>query len=352
MGLKARADPSLTAEKARDSVSTTPNNLPMPQRIGIAAGAGIAAALLFAVAAKGTMLALFLAYLAPLPIFIVALGWGLDVGAIACVVAGLAAGAAIEPASGALFVVTIGLPAWILSFVAAVSRDRLFSRSATGATAGIAVGTIVAVAAAIGAAMGVAALIALVGYYGGYDKGIQGLAAEFTPDLKTAANEVMTLPAGYSVEEFAALIVRLSPAAIAISTLLMLCANLYIAARSVQLSHRLKRPWPNLPESLVLPKALGAALIGAIALCFVLPSPTFQLAWIASGALGAAYVLQGLAVLHSVSRGLPARTALLAGLYLGSLITFRWSMPILILVGLLESLLSLRSRRAAADVKP
>ena len=96
LGREASADPPLTAEKARDSVSTTPGNLSMLQRVGIAAGAGIAAALLFAVTAKGTMLALFLAYLAPLPIFIVSLGWGLDIGALAGIAAGLTAGAALE----------------------------------------------------------------------------------------------------------------------------------------------------------------------------------------------------------------------------------------------------------------
>jgi hypothetical protein len=352
LGRKARADPPLTAEKARDSVSQTRIKPPLPQRIGIAVGAGIAAALLFAVTVKGTMLAMLLAYLAPLPIFIVTLGWGLDVGALAGVVAGLAAAAAIEPVSGALFVVTVALPAWILSFIAGPNRDSLFRASSNGAAARIPVGIIVAATAAIGFALGVAALLALIAYYGGYDNGIRGLAAEFTPDLKLAVDEVMALPAGFSVEEFAMLIVRISPAAVAISTLLMLCVNLYIAARSVQLSHRLDRPWPNLPESLVLPPALGAALIVAAAVCFILPAPAYQIAWIATGALGASYVLQGLAVLHALSRGLPARFALLAGLYVCSLITFRWSMPIIAVVGLLESLLSLRARRAAADAKP
>jgi hypothetical protein len=92
-------------------------------------------------------------------------------------------------------------------------------------------------------------------------------------------------------------------------------------------------------------------LIAAAALSFLLPSPVSQLAWIAAGALGAAYILQGLAVLHSLSRGLPARPLLLACLYLAVLGMARWSALILILVGLAESLLSLRARRAA-NVKP
>lgn len=346
MGREAFADPPLTAEKARDS-------LPTVQRISIAIGAGIASALLFAVTVKVTVLALLLGYLAPLPIFIVSLGWGLDIGTMAGIIAGVATGAVFEPLSGALLVLTIALPAWILSLVALLPVGKLLGPAAGSATpTPIAPGKILATAVAISAAIGLATLISLTIVYGGYAKGVEALVAGLTPELKQAVDEVVTPPAGYSAEDFYALIVRLSPAAIAASTVLMLSINLYIGGRSVQLSHRLPRPWPNLPESLVLPPALGIALVAAAALSLLLPAPVNQLAWIASGALGVAYILQGLAVLHAISRGLPARAPLLAGLYLGSLITATWSLPILALVGLLDSLLSLRARRAAADLKP
>jgi Predicted membrane protein (DUF2232) len=333
-------------------VATTPSILPMPQRIGIAIGAGLAAALLFAVTAKGTMLAFLLAYLAPLPIIIVSLGWGVDLGALAGFFAGAAIGGALEPLSGALFFATIALPAWIISFFAMLPRDRFWRPAPTGAQVWTPVGMLVALCALIGATIGLAGFVSLIVVYGGYAKGVEALAAALTPDLSEAFDELLALPSGYSVEEFASLIVRLSPAAIAASTLLMLCANLYIGARSVQLSHRLKRPWPNLPESFALAPALGVAFIAALGLSFLLSAPISQVAWIIAGVLGAAYILQGLAVLHCLSRPLPARIPLLAGLYLGSLITARWSLPILATVGLLESLLSLRARRAAASIKP
>ena len=73
----------------------------MMQRIGMAIGAGLAAALLFAVMAKGTFLAVTLAYLAPLPIVIVTLGWGLDMGGLAVVVAGAVGAALLGPLSDA-----------------------------------------------------------------------------------------------------------------------------------------------------------------------------------------------------------------------------------------------------------
>ena len=55
----------------------------MLHRYIVAIGAGCAAALLFVVSAQTSVLAMALAYLAPLPIMIATLGFGLDAGAIA-----------------------------------------------------------------------------------------------------------------------------------------------------------------------------------------------------------------------------------------------------------------------------
>ena len=59
----------------------------MLHRFVVAIGAGCAAALLFVVSAQSSILAMALAYLAPLPIMIATLGWGLDGGAIAAAIA-------------------------------------------------------------------------------------------------------------------------------------------------------------------------------------------------------------------------------------------------------------------------
>lgn len=321
----------------------------MMQRFGMAIGAGLAAALLFAVMTKGTLLAMALAYLAPLPIVIAALGWGLDMGALAAAIASLAAAALVDPLSGALFAASIALPAWLLSFVCVLPRERLYpvAAPATSGKKWFPVGGIVAVAALIGGIVGAGALVSLVLVYGGYGNGVAALAAELVPDLKDALDGVMALPGGVTIEQFAALIVRLSPAVLAATTCLMLCANLYAGARVVQLSQRLKRPWSNLPEALVLPQFLGIGLIVCIGLVLGLPGPGGHVAWIGVGALGCAYVMQGLAAIHSLSRGLPARIPMLVAIYLVSMVAARWSLPVLAFIGLVESLLSLRARRAA-----
>jgi hypothetical protein len=322
----------------------------MMQRIGIAIGAGLAAALLFAAMTKGTLLAMMLAYLAPLPIMIAALGWGLDMGGVAAGVASVVVAGLAEPLSGGVFAASIALPAWLLSFAVMWPRARFYPRAAAANSekTWFPIGWIVSVAALIGALLGAGVLASVIVVYGGYRKGVASVAAQLIPSLTDALDGVMALPAGVSIEDFAATIVRLSPAVLAAATCLTFCANLYAGARAVQLSQRLQRPWPNLPEAIVLPQFLGVALILCAGLALSLHGSGQYVAWIGVGAVGCAYVMQGLAVVHSLSRGLPVRIPVLVALYLGCMVTARWSLPALAIVGLIESLLSLRARRAAA----
>jgi hypothetical protein len=335
-------DPSLTGCKARDSST-------MMQRFGMAIGAGLAAALLFAVVAKGTLLAMALACLAPLPIVIVTLGWGLDMGALAAVVAGAVAAGMIDPLSGVIFFCSVALPGWVLSALAMLRRDWLFSNeAANGERPWFPIGGLVAVAALFGALVGAAELAALIIPYGGYQRGVEAFAEELVPSLTEAVDGVVTLPEGLSIKDLAAFFTRLLPAALATASTMMFCINLYAGARAVQLSQRLRRPWRDLPEALVLPPPLGGVLV----LCGILAVATHgavaHVAWIFLGPLACVYVMQGLAVIHALSRRLPARIPMLIILYLVAWMFSPVSAPLLAALGLAESLLSLRARRAPA----
>ena len=325
----------------------------MVQRTAIAFGAGVVAALLFAVMAKGTALAMALAFLAPLPIVIASFNWGLDMGAVAALTACGGVAALVDPLSGALFGASIALPAWALSALT-VSRASLFWRGTNDGEATPSwrpVGIIVAAAAVIGALTGLGALVSIIVFYGGYQKGIEALVAP--PDLQEALAEMIVLPPGMTVVEFASLVVRMLPLMLAAAIFLMLCANLYVGARVAQVSQALKRPWPNLPESLVLPQVLGVALVLCLGLALILADPPRQAAWIGVGAFATAYALQGLALAHAMTRGLKIRNPLLFVLYLACALEPRWTFPALTFFGLVESFLSLRARRvAAANVKP
>ena len=93
----------------------------MIHRYAVAIGAGCAAAFLFAVSAQTSPLAMTLAYLAPLPVMIATMGWGVGAGAIAAAmfVAGLTlladpfSSLRYAASTGLLFAASVAAPAWI-----------------------------------------------------------------------------------------------------------------------------------------------------------------------------------------------------------------------------------------------
>jgi hypothetical protein len=325
----------------------------MWNRLAIALGSGLASALLFIVTAQGTAMAMALAYLAPLPIMIAVLGWGIDAGAIAmCVSCAVVAGA-IEPSSGLLFGLTVALPGWALASFANL-RDLRFVRRPNDPEPPVraSVGALVVAAAAIGIAIGGGALIWMMFAYGGYDRGIAALAEMLRPTLEDAFGGAMRLPDDLSLNDLVELVVKYSPVAVASSMTLMFVVNLYAAARSAQTSQRLNRPWPDVPTSLVVPPALVGVALAALATWLAAPAPASQFAAILVGAFGVVYLLQGLAVLHALSRRAQGRPVLIAALYLACLVAPRWVLPAIAMIGLIESFAALRTRAAARPFRP
>ena len=320
-------------------------------RFGLPIGAGLASALLFVVTVKGTAIALALAYLAPLPIMIATLGWGLLSGAVAAGIASACVAAGVEPLSGLLFGVTVALPGWALAAISLAPGFRLPWRRNEPPQEWMPVGAIVTLAAAFAALVGFGGLTALIVVYGGYENGLQAFVAALAPAIEQAAGAGAILPEGESIDDFTLSIVRFSPAAIAGSTMLMSCVNLYAAARSTRLSHRLRRPWPDLPASLLLPASVAVLAVAVLALAFTLPTPADQFAWVVAGPLSAAFVLQGLAVLHALSRGLPLRPWLLGALYVCCAMRSNWTLPAIAFIGVVESFATLRARAAASKSK-
>ncbi len=315
----------------------------MWNRIGLALGAGLASALLFAVTVQGTAIAMALAYLAPLPIMIATLGWGADVGLIALFVACATVAGVIEPLSGLLYGLTVALPALVLAALArAPSLPRFRKPDAAAPPLRASVGAMTLAAAGFGVVISFGALVTLIVVYGGYENGVTTISEMLRPTLQEAMGEASDA----TLAEAISLFVKYSPAAVAASTTLMLLANLYAAARSIQVSQRLDRPWPPLPISLSLPP--GAALAALVALGAWLTTPPRYGAFAAVlvGALGVIFVMQGLAVLHALSRRLPARPALLFCLYFACFVAPRWVLPALAMIGAAESLYSLRLRAA------
>lgn len=308
--------------------------------IGIAAG--IATALLFASVASGSAFAILLFYLAPLPIMIAAIGWSHLAGLIAALVAagGLAAG--LGGVFFVAFLIGVGLPAWWLGYLALLARP-----GATGAPDDLEwypPGRIVVWAAILGALV-VFAAIPNIGLDA--ESFRAGLRRAFERMLRaqtgTAAGAPLRLPGLSDPNRLLDLLVAVIPPTAAVLSTLTSIVNLWLAARIVKVSGRLKRPWPDLSAMTFPPFApilLGFAVAGTF-----LP----DLAGIAAGILAAslllAYALLGLAVLHFVTAGVGGRSAMLTGVYL-AIGLLGWPILALSLLGLADTVFGLRARFA------
>src|SRR5882724_1156353 len=235
-------------------------------------GAGAAAALLFASVVSGSIAAIFLFYLAPLPILIAALGWSHVAGLIAAA----SATAAVSLVSGHFFlaVPVIAFGAWWLGYLALLARPAV--NGGGGALQWYPVGRLVLWAAVIGTLV----VAAAVPNFGTDQETLQsGLRKTYERLLNDKALIDM-------------LVVAVPPAAAVFSTITNL-VNLWLAARVVSISGRLTRPWPEL-AALSLPVSTAGLLTAAIAGSF-LP----DLLGILSGAFAAsllmAFAILGLA---------------------------------------------------------
>jgi hypothetical protein len=294
----------------------------MMQMALVGLGAGAAAALLFASVASGSLAAVVLFYLAPLPIVIAALGWGHLSGLIAAATAT----AAIAVFSGIFFlaVPVIAFGAWWLGYLALLARPA--SNGAGGALEWYPVGRLVLWTGVIGTLV----VAAAVPNFGSDQESLQA-ALRKTYERILRDQSLIDL-----------LVVVVPPAAAVFSTVTNLF-NLWLAARIVKISGRLTRPWPDL-AALTLPAPSVGLLAAAIAGSF-LP----DLAGVLSGAFAASllmvFAVLGLAVLHAITRGTAGRAVMLAGLY-GVTIVLGWPILAISLVGLAEAALDIRGRVA------
>jgi hypothetical protein len=138
------------------------------------------------------------------------------------------------------------------------------------------------------------------------------------------------------------LVVAVPPAAAVFSTITNVF-NLWLAARVVKISGRLKRPWPDL-AALALPASSSALLAAAIAGSF-LPDLPGLLSGVFAASLLMAFAILGFAVLHAITRGMRARIVMLTGLYAAAMV-LGWPVLAMAFVGLAEAILNIRSRVA------
>jgi hypothetical protein len=296
----------------------------MIQLVLVGLGAGAAAALLFASVASGSIAAVVLFYLAPLPIAIAALGWGHLSGLIAAAVATTV----VAVLSGIFFIAVpvIAFGAWWLGYLALLARPASNGGGDGGTLEWYPVGRLVLWAALLGTLV----VAAAVPNFGTDQESLQAA-------LRKTYGRILRDQALIDV-----LVVAVPPAAAVFSTITNLF-NLWLAARIVRISGRLARPWPDL-AALSLPPLSAGLLAAAIAGSF-LPDLVGVLLGAFAASLLMAFAVLGFAVLHAITRGMRSRAIVLAGVY-GLTIVFGWPVLAMSLLGLAEIVLNIRGRVA------
>ena len=309
----------------------------------IGAGAGLVAAALFASVAAGTALAGILFCLAPLPICLAGLGWGWRAAAVAAL-SGTMVASVLGVNLAAFFAVTFA-PIAVLCYLALLSRPAPAAASAATALEWYPIGRLVGWAAIIAGAL-VGTLIVI-----GYDP--EAYRDSIKHMLENPAFKDLdpdgTLFTEENVTKLTDVFARALPVFLSIAWLSIALFNLWLAGVIIDASGRALRPWPRL-DALELPNAFFLAFTASLIGSFV-PGLPGLLASAFAGAFLFAYVLQGLAVLHAFSRGMPFRALLLATVYL-AILFLGWVAIAVAILGLSEPLLHLRERAAARRQSP
>jgi hypothetical protein len=309
-------------------------------------GAGACSALLFASMLSGSIISVGLFYLSPLPILIVALGWSHWAGLAAALAAALGLTFAFGPFYFLAFLICIGVPAWWLGYLAMLARPA----GPADELEWYPPGRLVVWGAVLGALMTLVALSQL-----GSDKAtIQSTLHEAIERMLRAQTQIpadkpLVLGGLSDAGAFIDILVAVMPPAAAALTTVTQLFNLWLAARVVRISGRLKRPWPDLAAMrfpLSTPVALAAATAGSF-----LPGTAGVAAALPAASLLVAYAALGFAVLHGITRHLPSRGVVLFGTY-AAVAVFGWPILLMTLLGLIDTALDLRRRVAAMRGPP
>jgi len=306
--------------------------------IGLAAGC--ASALMFASIISGALISLLLFYLAPLPLMVVALGWGPLAATIGGIAAAAGLGAIFGLAYCIAFAITVAVPAWWLGHLVLLSR-RIEPAAPEAATALPAepelewypVGRILLWIAGFATLTTIAALLTLgtdaETILGTLRRGLMRLLRATDPQTSGEASQ------------FVDALVRIAPAAATIIAMMTLTLNLWLSAKVTATSGRLRRPWPDMKTAELPPMTL-VGLCVALAFCFT-GGLLAIVAQISAAALMMGYALTGFAVLHTLTLALKSRTFWLGSTY-AVVVVFGWPVIAMVILGMADAVFGFRER--------
>lgn len=303
----------------------------MDARMTAALAAGILSALATLAAVRGIPLGGLLLWFTPFPLFALAFAFGAaalpmaaGAGLLVTVVSG-------GPAASAIWLLLFALPATVLSMLAA---------RGSGASA---LGLPFALLSLWPATLLAAGEVALAGEPGG-----------LSGTLRRAVQEAlarMGAPPDATTAEVIETVVRLKPLAFAVWFAAVTAANAalaqgFVARRGLAVLPTMRWAEATLPLWYA-PLAVIPALVAGLA-----PGEPGFFAQALAMMLAVPLVLQGLAVLHVLSEGKPARPVILAGVYLALVLLMVPAGLALAGLGLAEFALKLRARARPRGLQP
>lgn len=310
------------------------------QNIGVSILGGFAAAAVAAVVTRGGLGGLLFTLLAPLPLMIVALGFGVRHGATAAIVATLILSVFSHPVIGMGYALLVAGPAWLASWAASGAprgrRDLIKANVSSWAA--------LAPAAMLATAVILWLVVATISF-GSLDEALNPIRARAFLLLDSMSRN-KELPESANPTELSGQVARAVPALLAGYGLFIHVANLWIAGSIARVSGLLTRPWPDIAMDFRLPRAVGWLFLSGVVLTFFAgPSGAVGLALVTT--MGLLLGLQGLAVVHVLVRGSKSSALVLSILYF-MLGVLGWPIVPLALLGGADTLFNYRDRKLAA----
>ncbi len=294
--------------------------------------AGLACAVLAAVALTRPGLLTLLIYVAAVPLFFASLAWGSLAGLIAASVAilstALAAGGSIAIVIGA----TIIAPAAFGGHLVNMSRQ-----GQDGKTYWFPLSEIL-----FRLALAVAASFVFLGLWLGYET--NSVAGQFEHFIRQVLQTQGTLTENQeaAIRTNSLLYATLLPLVIPAFSLAILLWNISLAEKLVRKRLPMARPKENVAADVGLPRVAVILFAGSLILALLVPSLR-SIAFVLLGTMGMAIALVGLALLHYFTWGRTGRAQILFFTYVA---TVAFSLPLLLflIAGIAELLLLLRMR--------
>ncbi|MCI5077226.1 DUF2232 domain-containing protein [Oricola sp.] len=285
------------------------NQASTPQWIGFGALAGATTALLCLGLSGGSMMAVLLFFISPVPVMVAGLGFGLKAALTGAFIAVAGTLAFANGLVAILVALAIAAPACASSYWLNLARPAEEIGGPQGRLAWYPLADVL-FANALFTGFAYVVLGAMIGFG---PELAAGLASELIAQLRQTNPEIVFTPEGEaSLAEFMATVI---PFVQPFFWMLALTLSIYIATAIARRSNLVNRPREDWPLALRMPRIASFAFMAALVASFVSGGIGHAAASLA-GALGAGFTLAGFAMLHARTRGMGGRAAILLIAYL------------------------------------